>query len=41
MHPLFHGDYELVLKRGTRVTLSRRFRSRMAAFMTGALPGPA
>jgi two-component system LytT family response regulator len=41
MHPLFHGDYELVLKRGTRVTLSRRFRSRMSAFMTGALPGQA
>lgn len=39
MHPLFHGDYELVLKRGTRVTLSRRFRGRMAPFLTGPLPG--
>jgi two-component system, LytTR family, response regulator len=40
MHPLFHGDCELVLKRGTRVTLSRRFRHRMAPFTTtAALPG--
>jgi two-component system, LytTR family, response regulator len=38
MHPLFHGDYELVLKRGTRVTLSRRFRHRMAPFTAAPLP---
>jgi two-component system LytT family response regulator len=33
MHPLFHGDYELVLKRGTRLTLSRRYRERLAPFL--------
>jgi two-component system LytT family response regulator len=32
MHPLFHGDYELILKRGTRLTLSRRYRERLAPF---------
>jgi two-component system LytT family response regulator len=35
MHPLFHGDYELVLKRGTRVPMSRRYRSRMLPFISG------
>ncbi len=39
LHPLFHGDYEIVLKRGTRVTMSRRFRSRMLPFMVGPWPG--
>lgn len=29
MHPMFHGDYELVLRRGTRLTLSRRYRDRL------------
>jgi two-component system LytT family response regulator len=33
MHPLFHGDQELVLKRGTRLTLSRRYRARLAPFL--------
>ena len=33
MHPLFHGDYELVLRRGTRLTLSRRYRERLAPFL--------
>lgn len=33
MHPLFHGDYELILKRGTRLTLSRRYRDRLAPFL--------
>ncbi len=33
MHPLFHGDYELVLRRGTRLTLSRRYRDRLAPFL--------
>ena len=33
MHPLFHGDYELILRRGTRLTLSRRYRDRLAPFM--------
>jgi two-component system LytT family response regulator len=38
LHPLFHGDCEIVLKRGTRVTLSRRFRSRILPFMVGPWP---
>jgi two-component system, LytTR family, response regulator len=29
MHALFHGDCELVLRRGTRLTLSRRYRDRL------------
>jgi two-component system LytT family response regulator len=33
MHPLFHGDYELILRRGTRITLSRRFRGRLKPFL--------
>jgi two-component system LytT family response regulator len=33
LHPLSHGDSELVLKRGTRVLLSRRFRSRLHAYL--------
>lgn len=33
MHPLFHGDYELILRRGTRLTLSRRYRARLAPFL--------
>jgi two-component system, LytTR family, response regulator len=33
MHPLFHGDYELVLRRGTRLTLSRRYRERLKPFL--------
>ncbi len=33
MHPLFHGDFELVLKRGTRLAMSRRFRSRFDRFL--------
>ncbi|MGB8693986.1 MAG: LytTR family DNA-binding domain-containing protein [Steroidobacteraceae bacterium] len=35
MHPLFHGDYELVLKRGTRLAMSRRFRGRFGRFLAG------
>jgi two-component system LytT family response regulator len=38
LHPLFHGDCEIVLKRGTRVTLSRRFRSRIMPFLVGPWP---
>ena len=38
MHPLLHGDCEVVLKRGTRVTLSRRFRSRLRPFLVGSWP---
>jgi len=33
IHPLFHGDYELTLRRGTRLTLSRRFRARLKPFL--------
>jgi two-component system LytT family response regulator len=33
MHPLFHGDCELVLKRGTRLPLSRRFRGNFERFL--------
>jgi len=38
LHPLFHGDYQIGLKRGTRVTLSRRFRSRILPFLVGPWP---
>ncbi len=38
LHPHFHGDCEVVLRRGTRVTLSRRFRSRMHPFLVGSWP---
>jgi two-component system LytT family response regulator len=38
LHPLFHGDYEIGLKRGTRVTLSRRFRNRILPFLVGSSP---
>lgn len=33
LHPSFHGDYEVVLKRGTRLALSRRYRDRLAPFL--------
>ena len=33
MHPLFHGDCELVLRRGTRLMLSRRYRDRLRPFL--------
>ena len=33
LHPLLHGDCEVVLKRGTRITVSRRFRSRPQPFL--------
>ena len=38
LHPLFHGDYQIGLKRGTRVTLSRRFRNRILPFLVGPWP---
>lgn len=38
LHPLFHGDCEIMLKRGTRVTLSRRFRNRILPFLVGPWP---
>jgi two-component system LytT family response regulator len=34
LHPLLHGDCEVVLKRGTRVTLSRRYRARLQPFIS-------
>jgi two-component system, LytTR family, response regulator len=33
MQPLFHGDYQLILRRGTRITLSRRYRDRLTPFL--------
>jgi two-component system LytT family response regulator len=33
MHPLSHGDYELKLRRGTRLLLSRRYRNRLTRFL--------
>ena len=33
MHPLFHGDYELITRRGTRLPLSRRYRERLEPFL--------
>ena len=33
MHPTFHGDYEIRLKRGTRLTLSRRYRERLTPYI--------
>jgi DNA-binding LytR/AlgR family response regulator len=33
MHPTFHGDYEIRMKRGTRLTLSRRYRERLTPFI--------
>jgi two-component system LytT family response regulator len=39
LHPLLHGDCELVLRRGTRVTLSRRFRHRLQPFFVGSWTG--
>jgi two-component system LytT family response regulator len=38
MHALFHGDFEIVLKRGTRIPMSRRFRDRMLPFTLGRWP---
>jgi len=33
LHPSLHGDYEVVLKRGTRLAFSRRYRDRLAPFL--------
>jgi two-component system, LytTR family, response regulator len=38
MHPLFHGDYDLILKRGTRIKMSRRYRTRLMRFIAGQFP---
>jgi two-component system, LytTR family, response regulator len=39
-HPLLHGDCAVVLKRRTRIIVSRRFRSRLQPFLAGS-GGPA
>ena len=33
VHPLFHGDYEAVLRDGTRLTVSRRYRSKLQSLV--------
>ena len=33
LHPLFHGEYEVVLREGTRLTLSRGYRDRLQELM--------
>jgi two-component system, LytTR family, response regulator len=33
LHPLFHGEYEVVLRDGTRLTLSRGFRDRLQGLL--------
>jgi two-component system LytT family response regulator len=38
LHALFHGDCEMVMKRGVRLTMSRRFRERMLPFLAGPWP---
>lgn len=35
MIPAAHGDYEVVLRRGTRLMLSRRYRARLEPFLLG------
>ena len=39
MHPTFHGDYEIRLMRGTRLTLSRRYRERLTPFILARTDG--
>jgi two-component system LytT family response regulator len=29
LHPLFYGEYTVVLQNGTRLTLSRRYRDKL------------
>ncbi len=33
LHPLFHGEYEVVLRDGTRLTLSRGYRDRLQSLL--------
>jgi two-component system, LytTR family, response regulator len=33
MHPLFHGDFEVVMRCGTRLPMSRRFKHRLNPFL--------
>ncbi len=37
MHPLFNGEYEVVLRTGARLTLSRGYRDRLQSRLGGAL----
>lgn len=37
--PAAHGDYEVVLRRGTRLMLSRRYRARLDPFLLGRCKG--
>jgi two-component system LytT family response regulator len=41
MHALFHGDYEVILRSGERLQMSRRYRSRLADLALGAHCTPA
>jgi two-component system LytT family response regulator len=37
MHPLFHGEYEVMLRNGKRLTLSRRYREKLQKIVGGSL----
>jgi two-component system LytT family response regulator len=37
LHPLFHGDWELVLANGTRLTLTRHYREHVQQLLAGKL----
>ena len=37
LRPLFHGDYEVTLQSGARVTLSRSYRDRLSHHLKAAL----
>lgn len=37
LHRMFHGDFGIVLRDGTKVTLSRRYRSRFEQIVGGTL----
>jgi two-component system LytT family response regulator len=37
MHPLFNGEYEVVLRTGARLTLSRGYRDRLQSRLGGAI----
>jgi two-component system, LytTR family, response regulator len=33
LHPMFHGEYEVVLRGGARLTLSRGYRDRLPGLL--------
>lgn len=37
MHPLFHGEYEVILRNGKQLTLSRRYREKLQKIIGGSL----